>query len=67
MRDEVDQDQVSLIIQEAEQIAANQAVFLPLYAEPMSAVFWPDVIDGFTLNAAAPFTWNVETWILAGR
>ena len=62
MRDSVDHDEISLLIQEAEQIVANQALFLPLYADPASAVYWPNAIEGFVMNVDTSFTWNIETW-----
>ena len=66
MRDSVDHDELTALIQEAEQLAADQALFLPLYAEPVTAIYWPDDIDGFVMNAAAGFTWNIEQWQMVG-
>ena len=62
MRDSVDHGELTELIQEAEQLAADQALFLPLYAEPVTAVYWPQIIDGFVMNAATGFTWNIEQW-----
>ncbi len=62
MRETPDHDKLSSLIREAEQLVADQAVFLPLYAEPVSAVYWPDVIEGFVMNPATGFTWNIEHW-----
>ena len=62
MRDSVDHDELTLLIQEAEEIIADQALILPLYAEPVTAVYWPDTIEGFIMNAATGFTWNIEHW-----
>ena len=67
MRDSVDHEQLTILIQQAEQLVADQALFLPLYAEPVTAVFWPDRIDGFVMNAGTGFTWNIEVWQLIGE
>lgn len=59
-RETVDRDQLALIIQELEMLIANQALLLPLYAEPESVAHRS--VSGFELVTAVPFTWNLEYW-----
>ncbi|MFQ5967159.1 MAG: ABC transporter substrate-binding protein [Acidimicrobiia bacterium] len=63
MRATVDHNELKGLIREAEQLLADEALFLPLYAEPITAAYWPQAIEGFVMNAtSAGFTWNVEWW-----
>lgn len=67
MRASVDHAELTELIQQAETLVADQALFLPLYAEPVTAVYWPQAIEGFVMNAATGFTWNVEQWRMAAE
>ena len=63
MRQTVDHTELRALIRESERLLADQALFLPLYAEPVTAAYWPGAINGFVMNAtSAGFTWNVEWW-----
>ena len=63
MRSTVDNEEIADLVNEAEAILADQAVFLPLYGQPVTAAIWADEIQGFILNpTVAGFTWNVEEW-----
>lgn len=57
----VDREELIPLINQAESIVADQAVILPLYAEPVVAAYWPSAIDGFEMNGSG-FTWNIEQW-----
>ncbi len=59
----VDFDELVTLIQEAENILADNLVIIPLYAHPVTAAVWEDEIGGFMHNPTrAGFTWNVEFW-----
>ena len=59
----VDVDELVTLIHEAENILADNLVFLPLYAHPVTAAVWEDEIGGFMHNPTrAGFTWNMEFW-----
>jgi ABC-type transport system substrate-binding protein len=63
MRSTVDVAELEALIAEAEQIIADGAVILPLFAAPVTAAFWPDEIQGFVMSGLQPgFTWNIERW-----
>ena len=63
MRSTVDNEEIAALVNEAEAILADQAVFLPLYGQPVTAAIWTDELEGFILNpTVAGFTWNVEEW-----
>ena len=63
MRTTVDVGELDALIAEAEQIIADGAVILPLFATPVTAAFWPEEIQGFIMSGLHPgFTWNIEYW-----
>ncbi|MFQ5517359.1 MAG: ABC transporter substrate-binding protein [Acidimicrobiia bacterium] len=62
MKGTVDHDELTNLIRDAERLIADQALFLPLYAEPFVTVYWPQQIAGFTMNTGMTFTWNLERW-----
>ena len=63
MRTTVDATQLTALIGEVEQLVADEALFLPLYAEPVTAAYWPEAVSGFVMNGTeAGFTWNIEHW-----
>jgi peptide/nickel transport system substrate-binding protein len=63
MRSTVDEAEIANLVREAEEILAGQAVFLPLYGQPVTAAYWADELEGFILNpTVAGFTWNIEEW-----
>jgi peptide/nickel transport system substrate-binding protein len=63
MQDTIDVDELTSLIQEAENILADDLVIIPLYGHPLAAAVWEDEIVGFKHNPThAGFTWNIETW-----
>lgn len=67
LRDEanatVDEEQLRLIVEEAEAILADNLVIIPLYARLVAAAVWADEIAGFKHNPTqATDTWNIEEW-----
>jgi peptide/nickel transport system substrate-binding protein len=63
MQETVDFDELTPLIQEAENILADSLVIIPLYGHPVAAAVWEDEIVGFKHNPTrAGFTWNIETW-----
>jgi len=56
-------DEVTALIQEMENILADNAIMHPLYARPVTAAVWVDEIGGFKHNPTqATHTWNIEDW-----
>ncbi|MCL1597849.1 MAG: ABC transporter substrate-binding protein, partial [Actinomycetia bacterium] len=63
MNQTVDPDELNALINEAENILADNAVFHPLYARLVTAAVWEDEIGGFKHNPTeAGYTWNIEDW-----
>ena len=67
LRDEanasVDEDFLVGLIQEAEQILADQVVLVPLYARLTVAAAWADEVGGFKHHPTSQgYTWNMEYW-----
>lgn len=63
MQATVDFNELTPLIQEAENILADSLVIIPLYGHPVAAAVWEDEIVGFKHNPTrAGFTWNIETW-----
>jgi len=61
-----DRQKLIPLIQEAEQILASQAIFIPLYALPDAGAVWADEIGGYTHNTSmAGDTWNAASWYRA--
>ncbi|MFV1971594.1 MAG: hypothetical protein ACC683_11410, partial [Acidimicrobiia bacterium] len=59
----VDPAELLALIQEAEQILADNLVIFPLYARLVAAAVWADEIGGFKHNPTqAGHTWNIENW-----
>ena len=51
------------LVAEAEQILADELVFIPLYQHPDAGVVWADVVGGYQRNPApSTDTWNVAQW-----
>ena len=51
------------LIEEAENILADNLVIIPLYARLVTAAVWEDEVGGFKHNPTqASHTWNVESW-----
>lgn len=51
------------LLQEAEQLLAEQVVIIPVYAHPRAVAVWADEVGGVKHNAApAGYTWNIEQW-----
>ena len=70
LRDEmhatVDSTELIALIQESEQILADNAILHPLYARLVTAAVWADEIGGFKHNPTrAGYTWNIEDWYRA--
>lgn len=59
----LDVGELQVLVQEAENILADNLVIIPLYAHPVVAAVWEDEIGGFKHNPTrAGFTWNIEFW-----
>ena len=59
----VDPDVLIPLMQEGEQLLADQMVIFPLYARLVTAAVWGDEIGGFKHNSSqAGYTWNIEDW-----
>ena len=59
----VDEVELEALINEAENILADQVVIFPLYARLDPGVVWADEIGGFKHNPSdAALTWNLEEW-----
>ncbi len=51
------------LMQEGEQLLADQMVILPLYARVVTSAVWADEVGGFKHNPTkAGYTWNIEEW-----
>ncbi len=67
LRDEinatVDDVELLALIQEAENILADNLVFIPLYARLVTAAVWEDEIGGYKHNpTSSGHTWNMDMW-----
>ena len=59
----VDDAELIALIQEAENILADELVIFPLYARLVTAAVWADEVGGFKHNPTqASYTWNMENW-----
>jgi peptide/nickel transport system substrate-binding protein len=64
----VDEVEIISLVQEAEEILADQAVILPMVQRLTAAAVWADEIGGFKHNASqASSTWNIEYWYRTDR
>jgi peptide/nickel transport system substrate-binding protein len=63
LNESVDPDVLVPLMQEGEQILADQVVIIPLYARPEMAAVWADEVGGFKHNSTpATYAWNIEQW-----
>jgi len=63
MNSTVDQAQLEEYLHEAENILADQVVFIPLYQRLDPGAVWADTIGGYKHNPSqAGDTWNIEFW-----
>jgi ABC-type transport system substrate-binding protein len=63
MNQTVDPDELAVLVHEAENILADNAVMHPLYARLVTAAVWEDEVGGFKHNPTqASHTWNIEDW-----
>jgi len=59
----VDVVELEALMNEAEQILADQVVIIPLYARLDPGAVWADEIGGFKHNPSQEsMTWNIEEW-----
>jgi len=59
----VDEATIVALVQEAEQILADQVVIIPLYARLTTAAVWADEVGGFKHHPTSQgYTWNMEDW-----
>ncbi|MGB9358393.1 MAG: ABC transporter substrate-binding protein [Acidimicrobiia bacterium] len=59
----VDPDELTALINEVENILADNAIMHPLYARLVTAAVWEDEVGGFKHNPTqAGHTWNIEDW-----
>ena len=62
----VDAEELIVLLNEAEQILADELVIIPLYARLVTAAVWADEIGNFKHNPTqASHTWNMEKWYRA--
>ncbi len=62
----IDRGELVDLVADAEQILAENLVFLPLYSRPVTGAVWGDEIGGYQLNPTlAGHTWNIEDWYRA--
>ena len=63
LNESVDQEFLIPLMQEGEQILADQVVIIPLYARLVTAAVWGDEVGGFKHNPTLKsHTWNMEDW-----
>jgi peptide/nickel transport system substrate-binding protein len=63
LNESVDQNVLIPLMQEGEQILADNVVIVPLYARLVTAAVWGDEVGGFKHNpTGASHTWNIEEW-----
>jgi peptide/nickel transport system substrate-binding protein len=66
MNSTVDEAQLTEYLHEAENILADQVVFIPLYQRLDPGAVWADTIGGYKHNPSqAGDTWNIEEWYRA--
>ncbi len=62
----VDRAVLTPLLQEAEQLLADQVVFIPLFANPEATVVWGDEVGGVRHNPTqGGLTWNIGEWYRA--
>jgi peptide/nickel transport system substrate-binding protein len=62
----VDADDLGRLVQEAEEILADEAVIIPLFARIWLGAVWLDEVGGYEPNpTAAGDTWTIEGWYRA--
>jgi peptide/nickel transport system substrate-binding protein len=63
LNESVDPEFLIPLMQEGEQILADQVVIIPLYARLVTAAVWGDEVGGFKHNPTSKsHTWNMEDW-----
>ena len=63
MNSTVDVMEIEALVNEAEQILADQVVIIPLYQRLDPGAVWADTVGGFKHNPSqASITWNIEDW-----
>jgi ABC-type transport system substrate-binding protein len=66
MNETVDDEELTALIAEAEEILADQMVILPLFPRLVVGAVWEDEIAGFVMTSTqADHTWNIEEWYRA--
>lgn len=65
MRSTVDPAALRLLIAEAEQILADEVVFIPLFATVQGAALWEGTIGNYQPDSAYSDTWNMGEWYRA--
>lgn len=64
----VDEQEIIALVQEAEEIIADQAVILPIVQRLTAGAVWGDEIGNFKHNPTqASHTWNIEYWYRTDR
>ena len=66
MRTTADHDRFAALAREAENILADQVVFIPLVARATVSAVWADEIAGYGYSTWLD-TWDIETWRRADR
>ena len=62
MRTTADRDRLVELAAEAEEILADQVVFIPLATRGHAAAWWSESVAGVRHHPARPVTWNVDRW-----
>jgi ABC-type transport system substrate-binding protein len=64
----VDREALLALVAEAEQILADELVFIPLYQTPDAGVVWSEEIGGYRHNpTGGGDTWNIAYWHRLGE
>lgn len=62
-RGTVDVGEIHSLLGQAEQILADDAVIIPLYARPLVGAVWADEVAGYKFNTTQAYhTWNMAQW-----
>ena len=62
MRTTADRDRLLELAAEAEEILADQVVFIPLATRGHATAWWSASVAGVRHHPARPVTWNVDRW-----
>ena len=67
-RSTVDPQRFANLVEEAEELLADQLPIIPLFHRAAAFAWWPDIAVGIVPNgSASDLTWNIEEWQRAGE